>query len=299
MRKTAPIILFAYNRPEHTKKTADSLQKNFLAQESEIFIFSDGPKSESDAVKVQEVRDYLKRISGLKKINIIERERNIGLANSIISGVTEIINRCGKAVIMEDDLVSSQHFLEYMNDALDFYEKEEKVISIHGYIYPIKHSLKKKLPETFFLKGADCWGWATWKRGWNLFEPDGGKLLRELEERNLFYEFDFDGSYPYSNMLRRQIAGQNDSWAIRWYASAFLRGKLTMYPRESLIKNIGQDNSGTHSGNSRAKDAAMAKEKIKISKIPTEENMAARKILTKYFKSMKPGLIKRMISKIL
>lgn len=299
MSKTSPIALFAYNRPEHLKKTIESLKENYLSKESELFVFSDGPKNEIDAAQISEVRNYLKTISGFKSVSIIERNRNLGLANSIISGVTEIVNEYGKIIVMEDDLVSSEHFLEYMNEALDFYEKEEKVISIHGYVYPVEEKLKKRLPEIFFIKGADCWGWATWKRGWDLFEPDGRKLLRELEERNLLREFDFEGSYPYSNMLRRQIEGQNDSWAIRWYASAFLRGKLTLYPRESLIKNIGQDNSGTHTGNSQLKETILANEKIEISRIPTEENAAAKKILAKYFKSARPGLIKRIINKIL
>lgn len=299
MEKKAPIALFVYNRPEHTRKTIDALQKNLLINQSELFIFSDGSKNESDAIKVLEVRKYLKTISGFRSVNIIERDKNLGLASSIISGVTEIVNRYGKVIVMEDDLVSSSYFLEYMNDALDCYENEEKVISIHGYIYPIKSKLKKKLPETFFIKGADCWGWATWKRGWNLFEPDGKKLLRELEERNLLPEFDFYGSYPYSNMLQRQIAGQNDSWAVRWYASAFLKNKLTLYPRESLIKNIGLDNSGTHVGSFQSMETKLSEEKINIFKIPVEENKLAKKILVKYFKSLKPRLIKRIVDKIL
>ncbi|KKP37069.1 MAG: hypothetical protein UR23_C0008G0002 [Candidatus Roizmanbacteria bacterium GW2011_GWA2_32_13] len=294
----SPIVLFVYNRPEHTQKTVESLQKNFLAEESDLFIFSDGPKNDLDVVKVQEVRNYIKKISGFKSTAISEKDKNLGLANSIISGVTDIVNKFGKIIVLEDDMISSPYFLEFMNEALDIYGNEKKVISIHGYIYPIKNKLKEKLPETFFLKGADCWGWATWKRGWNLFEPDGGKLLRELEERNLLHEFDFNGSYPYSNMLRRQIAGQNDSWAIRWYASAFLRDKLTLYPRESLIQNIGLDNSGTHAGNSYLKETALVKEKIEISRIPAEENVTAKKILARYFKSAKPGLIKRIINKM-
>lgn len=295
----APIVLFVYNRPEHTQKTVEALQKNFLTKESELFIFSDGPKNELDAIKVREVRNYLKTISDFKSVYIAEKNKNLGLANSIISGVTEIINKYGKIIVMEDDLVSSKYFLQYMNDALDLYKNEEKVISIHGYIYPLKNKLKEKLPEIFFLKGADCWGWATWERGWDLFESDSGKLLKELEERNLLREFDFDGSYPYSNMLRRQIEGQNDSWAIRWYASAFLLEKLTLYPRESLIKNIGQDNSGTHSGGSQQRKTLLADNKIEILRIPAEENAIAKKILAKYFKSLKPRLMKRIINKML
>ena len=290
----SPIVLFVYNRHEHTRRTVEALQKNFLAEESELFIFSDGPKNESDSIKVLEVRNYIKTISGFNSVHIIERKQNLGLAKSIIEGVAKILDSHEKIIVLEDDLLSSPYFLRFMNEALDLYKNEEKVISIHAYTYPTK----QKLPETFFLKGADCWGWATWKRGWDLFEPDGRKLLRELEERNLLREFDFNGSYPYSNMLRRQIAGQNDSWAIRWYASAFLRDKLTLYPRESLIQNIGLDNSGTHAGNSYLKETVLAKDKIEISRIPAEENTTAKKILEKYFKSAKPGLIKRIINKI-
>ena len=298
MKKTAPIALFVYNRPEHTKKTVAALQKNFLAKESELFIFSDGSKNESDTIKIIEVRNYLKTISDFKSVNIIERDKNFGLANSIIYGVTKIINQYGKIIVMEDDLISSKYFLQYMNEALDLYENEDNVISIHGYVYPIEDKLKEKLPETFFLKGADCWGWATWKRGWDLFEPDGGKLLRELEERNLLREFDFGGSYPYSNMLRRQIAGQNDSWAIRWYASAFLRDKLTLYPRESLIQNIGMDNSGTHKGKSVIRRSAIADEKINIRSIKISEQGNIKKNIVQYFKSIKPSIIKVIINKI-
>ncbi|HRU00618.1 MAG TPA: glycosyltransferase, partial [Victivallales bacterium] len=196
--KLAPIALFVYNRPWHTRQTVTALQNNELAAESELVVFSDGPKVEknkektkNNEEKVKEVRDYIKSINGFKTVKIIERTQNLGLANSIISGVTEIVNQYGKIIVLEDDLVTSPHFLRFMNEALDLYEKEEDVISIHGYVYPIPD-----LPETFFLKGADCWGWATWKRGWDLFEPDGKKLLRELKEKKLLKRFDFNGTYP-------------------------------------------------------------------------------------------------------
>ena len=177
----APTALFVYNRLEHTKRVIEALQKNVLASESDLIIFSDGPKHEKDVKKIDEVRKYLKTIDGFKSIEIFEKENNLGLSNSIISGVTEVVNRYGKIIVLEDDLVVSPYFLEFMNNALVKYENEEKVISIHGYIYPIKN----KLPETFFIKGADCWGWATWKRGWDLFEPNGQKLLDELLNKNL------------------------------------------------------------------------------------------------------------------
>lgn len=292
---TSPIALFVYNRPEHTRKTVEALQKNNLAKESELFVFSDSWKNEETKEKVQEVRNYLKTISGFKKVEIIERKENLGLAKSIISGVTEIVNKYGRVIVLEDDLQTSPFFLEYMNKALDLYEKEEKVISIHGYTYPVK----KELPETFFIKNPSCWGWATWKRGWDLFEPDGKKLLDELEEKKLIKEFDFDGTYNFSGMLKRQIAGLNNSWAIRWYASAFLNNKLTLYPGKSLINNTGFDGSGIHSNKTEIYKSNMTDAPIAIYKIDTKESAMARQEIIKYFKSMKPGGIYHEIKKLI
>lgn len=292
----APIALFVYNRAEHTKKTVEALQKNTLAKESELFIFSDGWKNDESKFGVEKVRNYIKTVSGFKKVQIIERDRNFGLAKSIISGVTEIVNRFGKIIVLEDDIVTSRYFLEYLNQGLSLYEKNGDVVSIHSYIYPVKI----KLPETYFLKGADCQGWATWKRGWDIFEPDGQKLLDQLESRGLTREFDFSGSYPYTDMLRGQIAGKNSSWAVRWYAAAFLENKLTLYPRESLIYNTGFDASGVHCGtiDNFNKTDQVQDIKIEIRRIEIKENPMARRAVTKYFKSLKPAITQRIIDKI-
>ncbi len=289
----APIALFVYNRVDHTQKTIEALQKNFLAAQSELFIFCDDAKNYDGKKAVQTVKDYVKTISGFKKITITEREKNFGLAQSIISGVSEIVEKFGKIIVLEDDMVTSPHFLEFMNESLDLYEKEEKIISIHGYIYPVK----KPLPETFFLRGADCWGWATWKRGWNLFEKNGNKLLAELQQKNLTKKFDFDGTYPYTRMLEDQVAGHNNSWAIRWYATAFLAEKLTLYPGKSLVQNIGADGSGTHCADMTAFDNPLTQEKILVKKIPISENLQAREEIKKFFKPRK-NLFTKIIRKL-
>ncbi|MDB5239127.1 MAG: hypothetical protein JWO00_462, partial [Candidatus Parcubacteria bacterium] len=263
----APIALFVYNRLEQTRATVEALRKNRLAAESELIVFSDGPKDAADAPKVAEVRSYIQAVQGFKNIRSIERAENWGLARSIIAGVTEVLNRPegpGSVIVMEDDLVTSPYFLQYMNDGLALYENESHVASIHGYIYPVK----KPLPETFFLRGADCWGWATWKRAWNRFEPDGAKLLAELERRSLMRSFDLDGSYGFSHMLKRQISGQNNSWAIRWHASAFLAGMLTLYPGVSLVDNVGQGTSGTHKGSAQFKYESLESRPIRVGSIP-------------------------------
>jgi len=240
----SPIALFVYNRPGHTKQTVDALSRNLLAAESDLYIFSDGVKKESSDSRVLEVREYITSISGFKSVNRIERPSNIGLSANIISGINQLIDTHGKVIVLEDDLVTSPFFLKYMNDGLSIYENEHQVISIHGYVYPVR----TELPEIFFLRGADCWGWATWKRGWDLFEPDSKILLQQILETNQSDTFDFDGSYPYTQMLKDQLEGKTNSWAVRWYASAFLNNKFTLYPGKPLISNIGGDGTGIHSG---------------------------------------------------
>ena len=160
------------------------------------------------------------------------------------------------------------------------YEDEERVISVHGYIYPIK----KSLPDTFFIKGADCLGWGTWKRGWDLFNSNGSELLHCLKERSLTRTFDFEGSYPYTRMLERQVNGEIGSWAIRWYASAFLEDKLTLYPGKSLIYHNGSDGSGTNCGTSEEFDVELSQEPILVCPIEIKESEYARKQFIFYFK---------------
>ena len=293
----APIVLFVYNRINSLQLTIQYLKNNFLSKESDLIIYSDGPKKEEDKEKVQKVRDFLKTIDGFNSITINERDINRGLANSIIYGVTETVNKYGKIIVLEDDLITSPYFLQYMNEGLNIYENEEEVISIHGFIYPVK----KKLPETFFLKGADCLGWATWRRGWDLFEKDGEKLLKEIEEKNLGYEFDFKGGYPYTEMLRHQIEGKVSSWAIRWYASAFLKNKLTLYPGKSLVAHLGIE-TGTHS-NQEFNTGNISSTPIRIERIQIQENLKAKKVIIKYFKKEKKknreNIFRKIIRKII
>jgi len=176
----APVALFVYNRPWHTRQAIKALQANVEATKTPLYIFSDAPRNSAASRAVAEVRSLLREISGFKSLSIIERENNFGLARSIIDGVSQVCKQHDRVIVLEDDLVTSPYFLKFMNEGLRKYQDDEQVISIHGYIYP----LEQTLPETFFLKGADCWGWATWKRGWDLFESDGQSLLDELKRRN-------------------------------------------------------------------------------------------------------------------
>jgi hypothetical protein len=267
----APIILFVYNRPWHTEQTVEALKNNELATESNLFIFSDGPKVENDE-NVKNVREYIKTIDGFKSVTIVEREKNIGLANSVITGVTEIVNRFGKVVVLEDDLVTSKYFLKFMNEALEIYKNENEVVCISAFVPEIEN-----LPEFFFIRGADCWGWATWKRGWDVFESNGKKLFNDLENRNLLNEFDINGFSPRSRILKDQIEKKNDSWAIRWLASAFLNNKFCLYPRNTLIKNIGLDDSGTNSKHVEWYNPELLNLSIVVKKIKVEECEYANK----------------------
>lgn len=242
----APVAFFAFNRPDHAAATLAALARNEGAEHTLVYAFCDGPRPQrsDDARLVAAVRRIVGQASGFRQLHIIERSENVGLSASIIGGVSQLVNEHGSVIVVEDDLVTSPYFLRFMNEGLEFYEHEDRVISIHGYVYPVQESL----PDAFFLRGADCWGWATWKRGWELFERDGRKLLSELQARGLEREFDMNGARAYVSMLKDQIAGRCDSWAIRWDAAAFLRDKLTLYPGVSLVRNIGLDHSGTNCG---------------------------------------------------
>ncbi len=290
----APIVLFVYNRTSHTQKTVEALTRNHYADQSDLIVFSDGPKRESDVLSVREVRKYISSLNGFKSVQMVERDRNYGLANSIIDGVSTLIDQFGKVIVVEDDLVTSPYFLQYMNEALEKYERDEQVISIHGYSYPTA----RPLPETFFLRGADCWGWGTWKRGWELFEPDGSKLLRQLEEKQLEHSFDFDGTYGYMKMLKQQISGRVDSWAVRWHASAFLLDKLTLFPGRSLINNIGEGESGTHTKSLTDFKTSVAQTPIVLNDIPIVEHQQARQAYVEFFQSVRPSLVRRVLIKL-
>lgn len=268
----APIALFAYNRPQHLRRTVEALAANPLAAESELFVFLDGPRNEDDRTLGGEIREYVSSIDAFQSVSLIEQDRNIGLAASIIGGVSRMFERHEVVIVVEDDILTSPFFLRYMNEALRAYRDDEAVASVHGFVYEIKG-----LPETFFLRGADCWGWATWRRAWRVFDSDGARLLQELKDRDLIDEFDLHRAMPYTQMLLDQIEGRNNSWAIRWHASAFLKGMMTLHPGRSLIRNIGLDGSGTHCQDVPAHlDVMAASSPVRVDRIPLMENQSAK-----------------------
>ncbi len=291
----APVVVFVYNRPEHVRRALSSLKENALASETELFVYSDGGKNPADWERVKEIRAWLRTLEGFRNLTIVERDENFGLARSIIAGVSEIVDRYGRVIVLEDDLVVSPVFLEYMNRALEFFRDDERVVSIHGYVYPVT----APLPEAFFLRGADCWGWATWRRGWEIFCEDSVLLAKRLREEGLIRSFDMEGRFPYYQMLKDQIAGKNDSWAIRWHASAFLAGKLTLYPGCSFVQNIGLDSSGTHCGSSSSYDVSLNQSVPRLNRIPVEENLVAREAIGRHLATItENGIWKRLLGKL-
>lgn len=283
VRQLAPVVVFAYMRADHLRRSIESLLANPEAASTDVTFCCDAAKRPEHESQVGDVRTYVDSVRGFRSVTRIYAETNKGLAASVIEGVTQMLESYGRVIVLEDDLVLSPHFLRFMNDGLDLYEHDDRVASIHGYIYPTGAAL----PETFFLQGADCWGWATWSRAWSGFERDGSRLLAELHARRLSRHFDLEGQFPYTGMLEDQIMGRNSSWAILWHASCYLKGLLTLYPGRTLVKNIGNDSSGTHCGTSEALSSEPSPSPVAVDTIPVEPSHAARAAFVGFFSAQR------------
>lgn len=280
MNNYAPILLFVYNRPEHLKQLIASLQANAEAAQSMLFIYTDAARNKADEEQVNKVREVIRHIDGFASIEVIERATNWGLARNIIGGVTEQIRHYGRVIVLEDDLVVAPYFLRFMNDALEVYKDEPQV----GHIQACDFTQDASLPDTFLIKFTGSWGWATWERAWQHFNPDGQALLNELESRRLTRRFDFNGNYHFTRMLCRQVEGKNNSWAIRWNASLFLKDILSLNVGRSLVQNRGFDGSGTHCGGGNLYGSQLWMQPLPVQKItPICENEAARAAFARYY----------------
>ena len=289
MQNLAPIALFVYNRPDHTRRTLNYLQKNVLAEESRLFIFSDGAKTDADQPKVDQVRQLIKEVSGFKSVKVINSKQNNGLANSIIKGVTQLVNEYGKVIVFEDDLLSSPYTLEYFNEALTRYANEEKVMHIGAYMFDLED---KKLPQTFFYRIATSWGWATWSRAWKNFEPDVDTLINQFDKQKI-HTFSIDGTMNFWKQIQEFKTGKNNSWAIRWYASIFLKGGLTLNPSHSLVHNIGHDGTGVHSNIENTYQVKIAQKPVKKFPAIVKEDQQAHQAIRHFLKNRKGSLVKR------
>lgn len=293
MNNLAPIVLFVYNRPWHTQQTVEALQKNELAQESELFIYADNVKNNDALVQVKDVRDYIKTIDGFKKITIIERGKNWGLANSIIDGVTKIVNEYGKIIVLEDDLVTSLYFLKFMNNALDFYQNKEKVWHISGWNYPIN---TKGLDDVFLWRLMNCWGWATWADRWQYFEKNTDKLINEFSKQDIKK---FNGVNDFWSQVIFNKKGVINTWAIYWYASIFRQNGLCLNPVQTFVENIGLDDSGVHCGEVPEISNLSLNNKSEINFVKIlNENKVAFKRVQGFFKKQQESMFKKIIKKL-
>ncbi len=213
----APIVLFVYNRPHHTAETIAALQANDLSLHSDLIVFSDGPKKPEHAKNVQAVRNLLDNITGFKSVEIRASEQNNGLAKAITEGVTEIINQYGKVVVLEDDIVVAPAFLNYMNDALDYYQDNHKVWHVSGWNYPIELETEK---DVYFYRLMQCWGWATWADRWAYFEKDIDGMMASYD-KPMRKRFNVDGYDRLWNQVVASKKGKINTWAIFWYATIF------------------------------------------------------------------------------
>lgn len=256
MKNPAPIALFVYKRPKHTLRTLEALMANYGAEKSHLYIFSDGPRNNADAETlegIRAVRAVIRQKQWCRSVTIIESESNKGLSGSIISGTTELVETFGKVIVVEDDLVTSPFFLTYMNDALEKYAESEKVMQISGYQFPIRIT---RSCDALFLPLTTSWEWAVWQRSWKYFDPEAKGYETLVSDGAGKKRFNLDGAYDYAQMLAMQMQGKVDSWAIRWYLSVFLHDGLVLYPRTTLVSNIGFDSSGENCGISNVFDGA-------------------------------------------
>ena len=276
----APVAIFAFNRPDHLNRLLESLKNNNSCHKMKFWIFIDGPRNGSDDKPIESVISIATKFSLDYDVEIIRNESNVGLSASLIRGITKVLTIHSKIIVLEDDLFLSKHFLNFCNQGLVLYENNSKVASIHGFSYPISD----EHDTPYFLRGADCWGWATWRDRWQLFECDSEKLYKELQRRNLSQDFDLSGAARSMQMLKRQADGILDSWAIRWHASMFLADRLTLYPNISLVRNEGRDGTGTHGGGGEFSDVQLSLTSISPYVEKVEESSIMRKRLEKYLR---------------
>jgi hypothetical protein len=281
----APVVLFVYNRPWHVRQTLDSLSNNFLADQSELIVFADGPKQNApkeEITKITEVRNVVKEKKWCKSVNLVEFEFNKGLADSIIQGVTQIVNNYGRVIVLEDDLILSKFFLKYTNEALDFFENEPKVMHIAGHSFPLK-GIKQ---DIYFLNYVSPIGWATWKNRWEYLEKDADLLISKLHDLPDFDLVNYNCGFgnEFYEQLIRNADKRLKTWAVKWHTSIFLNGGVTLFPKHSLIDNIGFDNSGEHCGTFKPHFSKINNKWMpEITDIPIEINKIALESFKKYY----------------
>lgn len=287
MKELSPIVAFVYARPKHTKKMLDTLSKNKLAKDSILYIFSDNAKKDKDIENVKEVRKIIHSYENrnlFKDIKIEEATQNKGLARSVIEGITSVIEQYEKVIVLEDDLIVSETFLEYMNESLELYKENKKIWSISGYNLPIKIP-KTYRKDVYVSYRGSSWSWATWKDRWNTVD---WKVTDYLEFKHSFQKRKKlnRGGPDMAQMLDAQMSKMIDSWAIRWCYEQSKQDKYTIYPIKSLVINQGLDGSGTHSGITNSFDTQISNVVPRLEK----EIKIDKRIVKKFYKKFDYGI---------
>lgn len=278
---TAPIIIFAYNRPDHLTKTLQALSHNTLAGESVLYVYCDGAKDDASEVnrrRIEKVRLIAHSAEGFKEVHVIERDRNYGLASNIVDAVTQVVNKYGRVITLEDDVVTSPGFLRYMNEALDVYQDEEKVMHVSGYMYPHKGHL----PETFFFPVPyPGGGWATWARAWKYYDDDTKAVYDQWKDH--WDVFDVLGGDYLSKQLIANYNGTLRTWFVKWHAAMMSRGAQTLYPHQSLTNNIGFDNQATNCTTTTKFDVEELADSVRVERIPVRINRKASRLIFDFY----------------
>lgn len=239
----APIVIFCYRRPEHLRRTLESLLRCDGFDASPVIVYGDGPRNSDDDRAVEKTREIAKLLLG-SRAEYHFRDKNAGLAASVLEGVSDVVSRFGRVIVLEDDLEIAPGFLTYMNQALECFSDKNEVWQVSGYMFDVPEL--KTRPNVIFLPIIVSWGWGTWERAWKQFDPLATGWDQTIIDNDLKHRFNLYGAYDYSTMLRRQMLGSIDSWAIRWYWTVFKNKGLTVFPPVTLVRNHGLDGSGTH-----------------------------------------------------
>ncbi|HIF9198284.1 TPA: hypothetical protein ACX6PX_003586 [Photobacterium damselae] len=280
----SPVVIFVYNRLTHTKKTIAALAENYNSDKTDLYIYSDGPKGSSDYDSIREIREYCKSIKCFRTVTINESEKNIGLAKNIINGVTEVIKKHGKIIVLEDDIVTAKDFINYMNASLNKYKDIDNVWHISGWNYPaFNHSDNNK---AYLWRGMNCWGWATWEDKWSFYRKDPEYFINNFSEQ-MINKFNIDGKYDFWEQIKRNYNGELDTWAIFWYATIFINNGLCLNPYQTYVHNIGNDGSGENCGNLDVYKSSLNMNSLLIYPDKNVESKYAIEMLKKYFKKEK------------
>lgn len=293
-KKYAPIVLFVFARPDHTHRTLEALRANTLAKETDLIIYADAARNAQEEEKVKLVRQLIKSTDGFKSIEIIEHQENIGLAGNIIEGVTAVCERHGKAIVIEDDIVTSTSFLEYMNSALDRYANEKDIWHISGWNYPIEST---GLEDAFLWRAMNCWGWGTWQDRWAHFRKDPQLLIETWEAKDIS-AFNLDDGYSFWEQVQHNHQKKINTWAIFWYATIFSHKGLCLNPAQTFVLNIGIDGSGENCGSTDIYINQLCTKNHFSWPTKHEENIIALDRIKYFYKKSRPSLTRLAVQKL-